>query len=137
MARVAKIGARVVIVDSSSPEDESLDRQWNHMEKLRDLSHVRSYRPSAWRAMVAGAGLRVSFKEVDYCTENGGPLNFAGLDPADQYACGSGGRTAQDIPRCIPRVGGGVADTSDRGGDWLLCSSDLDCRRAVRGNAVA
>ena len=77
MARVAKIGARVVIVDSSSPEDESLDRQWNHMEKLRDLSHVRSYRPSAWRAMVAGAGLRVSFKEVDYCTENGGPLNFA------------------------------------------------------------
>jgi SAM-dependent methyltransferase len=77
MARVAKTGARVVIVDSTSPEDESLYRQWNQIEKLRDRSHVRNYRPSEWRAMVAGAGLRISFEEVDYCTENGRPLNFA------------------------------------------------------------
>ncbi len=76
MARVAKINARVVIVDSTSPEDESLDRQWNQIEKLRDPSHVRSYRPSEWRAIVAGAGLRVSFEEVDYCAENGRPLDF-------------------------------------------------------------
>jgi ubiquinone/menaquinone biosynthesis C-methylase UbiE len=76
MARVAKIGARVVIVDSTSPEDQSLDRQWNQIEKLRDPSHVWSYPPSVWRGMVAGAGLRISFEAVDHCTENGGPMNF-------------------------------------------------------------
>jgi SAM-dependent methyltransferase len=76
MARVAKIGARLVIVDSTSPEDASLDRQWNRFEKLRDPSHVRNYRPSEWRAIVARAGLRILFEEIDFCTENGGPMNF-------------------------------------------------------------
>jgi SAM-dependent methyltransferase len=77
MARVAKIGARVVIVDSTSPEDESLHRQWNQIEKLRDRSHVRNYRPSEWRAIVTSAGLRIIFEEEDYCMENGRPMNFA------------------------------------------------------------
>ena len=77
MARVAKTGARVVIVDSTSPEDDSLDRQWNHLETLRDPSHVRNYRPSEWRAIVASAGLHTFFEEVDFCTENGNPMNFA------------------------------------------------------------
>jgi len=76
MARVAKTGARVVIVDSTSPEDLSLDRQWNEIEKLRDPSHVRNYRPSEWRAMVAGAGLHVTSEELDHCMENGRPMNF-------------------------------------------------------------
>jgi ubiquinone/menaquinone biosynthesis C-methylase UbiE len=77
MARVAKMGARLVIVDSTSPEDVSLDRQWNHLETLRDPSHVRNYRPSEWRAIVASAGLHTFFEEVDFCTENGHPMNFA------------------------------------------------------------
>jgi ubiquinone/menaquinone biosynthesis C-methylase UbiE len=77
MARVAKMGARLVIVDSTSPEDASLDRQWNRLEKLRDPSHVRNYRPSEWRAIVASAGLHIFFEEVDFCTENGLPMNFA------------------------------------------------------------
>lgn len=77
MARVAKTGARVVIVDSTSPEDDSLDRQWNRLETLRDPSHVRNYRPSEWRAIVASAGLRTFFEEVGFCTENGDPMNFA------------------------------------------------------------
>lgn len=76
MARVAKIGGRVVIVDSTSPEDESLDRQWNQIEKLRDPSHVGNYRPSRWRAMIANAGLRIDFEKVDYCRESGRPMNF-------------------------------------------------------------
>jgi SAM-dependent methyltransferase len=78
MARVVKTGARVVIVDSTSPENESLNRQWNQIEKLRDRSHVRNYRPSEWRAIITGAGLRISIEEIDYCTENGRPMNFAG-----------------------------------------------------------
>lgn len=77
MARVAKMGARLVIVDSTSPEDASLDRQWNHLETLRDPSHVRNYRPSEWHAIVASAGLQIFFEEVDFCTENGQPMNFA------------------------------------------------------------
>ena len=77
MARVAKIGARLVIVDSTSPENASLDRQWNRLEKLRDPSHVRNYRPSEWRVIVARAGLHIFFEEVDFCTENGRPMNFA------------------------------------------------------------
>lgn len=77
MARVAKPGARVVIVDSASPEDASLGRQWNHIEKLRDPSHVRNYTPSEWRAMIADAGLRVTFEETSFATENGGPMDFA------------------------------------------------------------
>jgi SAM-dependent methyltransferase len=77
MARVAKVGGRVVIVDSYSPEDASLDRQWNEIEKLRDRSHVRNYRRSDWLVMLAGAGLRVTHEELDYCTEQGRPMDFA------------------------------------------------------------
>ncbi|HEX4001997.1 MAG TPA: methyltransferase domain-containing protein [Candidatus Acidoferrales bacterium] len=77
MARVAKPGARVVIVDSASPEDPSLGRQWNHIEKLRDPSHVRNYTPSEWRTMIADAGLRVTFEKSSFATENGRPMDFA------------------------------------------------------------
>jgi len=77
IARVAKPGARIVIVDSSSPEDPALARQWNHIEKLRDPSHVRNYSASEWRAMLADAGLRVTFEEAGFATEDGGPMDFA------------------------------------------------------------
>jgi ubiquinone/menaquinone biosynthesis C-methylase UbiE len=77
MARVARPGARVVIIDSTAPEDDSLDRQWNYIEKLRDPSHVRNYRPSEWREFVASAGLNVFFEEFSSASENGGPMDFA------------------------------------------------------------
>lgn len=77
MARVAKSGARVLFVDSTSPEDASLDRQWNHIEKLRDPSHVRNYRPSEWRAFLGAAGLRITFEELGFATQNGRPMDFA------------------------------------------------------------
>ncbi|MGO9056186.1 MAG: class I SAM-dependent methyltransferase [Candidatus Binataceae bacterium] len=77
MARVAKPGGRVVIVDGRSPEDPALDREFNYIEKLRDPSHVRNYRPSEWRAMVTAAGLRITFEELDFYTENGRPMDFA------------------------------------------------------------
>jgi ubiquinone/menaquinone biosynthesis C-methylase UbiE len=77
MARVAKPRARIVIVDSISPEDTSVDRQWNHIEKLRDPSHVRNYTPSEWRSMLADAGLRVTFEESSFAMEDGRPMDFA------------------------------------------------------------
>jgi SAM-dependent methyltransferase len=77
MARVARPGARVVIIDSAAPEDDSLDRQWNHIEKLRDPSHVRNYRPSEWREFVGSAGLQVFAEEPGWASEKGGPMDFA------------------------------------------------------------
>lgn len=77
MARVARPGARVIIIDSTTPEDDSLDRHWNHLEKLRDPSHVRDYRPSEWRQFVAEAGLKPFFQEVGAASERGGPMDFA------------------------------------------------------------
>jgi len=77
MARVVKRGGRIVMIVSVSPEDDLLDQQWNHIEKLRDPSHVRNYRPSEWRAFVTEAGLRVTFEECSFATENGGPMDFA------------------------------------------------------------
>lgn len=80
MARVAKPGARVVIVDSTAPPGHEtqpdLATQWNRIEQLRDPSHVRNYSPSEWRAMIEDAGLRVVAQETSYATENGGPMNF-------------------------------------------------------------
>jgi ubiquinone/menaquinone biosynthesis C-methylase UbiE len=76
MARVAKPGARVVIVDSAAPEDPALAAEWDRLERLRDPSHVRNYSPSEWRAMVADAGLRVVSEETGFATENGGPMDF-------------------------------------------------------------
>ena len=76
MARVAKEGSRIVIVDSYAPDDPILDRQWNHLEKLRDPSHVRNYTPREWRELVSSAGLHITFEELDHCTENGRPMNF-------------------------------------------------------------
>lgn len=77
MARVVRRSGRIVIVDSVSPDDDLLDRQWNHIEKLRDPSHVRNYRPTEWRAFVTEAGLRVIFEECSFATENAGPMDFA------------------------------------------------------------
>jgi ubiquinone/menaquinone biosynthesis C-methylase UbiE len=77
MARVAKPGARVVIVDSTSPEDPALAAQWDHIERLRDPSHVQNYSPSQWRAMIADTGLRVFSEEIGFATENGRPMDFA------------------------------------------------------------
>jgi ubiquinone/menaquinone biosynthesis C-methylase UbiE len=77
MARVAKRGARIVVVDSYAPADPLLDRQWNHMEKLRDPSHVRNYRPDEWREMMTAAGLRITLEELGHATLNGQPMDFA------------------------------------------------------------
>jgi len=91
MARVAKPGARIVIVDSSSPEDPALASAWNHIEKLRDPSHVRNYSASEWRATLAEAGLCVIFEETGFAAEDGGPMDFAAWvrrmnTPADSVA---------------------------------------------------
>ena len=70
MARVAKPGGKVVVVDNYGPEDEALDSQLQHIEKLRDPSHVRSYRLSVWRAFLRNAGLTIQREVTDHYTES-------------------------------------------------------------------
>ena len=77
MARVARPGARVIILDSTAPENDALADEWNQLEKLRDPSHVQNYRPSEWREFVAAAGLKVFGEEVGAASEKGGPMDFA------------------------------------------------------------
>jgi ubiquinone/menaquinone biosynthesis C-methylase UbiE len=69
-ARVVRPGGRVIVIDTTVPEDDELDRAINEIESLRDPSHVRNYRPSEWRAMLAAAGLTVAFEERDEYTED-------------------------------------------------------------------
>jgi ubiquinone/menaquinone biosynthesis C-methylase UbiE len=80
MARVAKRGARVVVVDSTAPpgheSDPGLAAQWDAIERLRDPSHVRNYSPAEWRAMIECVGLRVFAEETGFATEYGGPMSF-------------------------------------------------------------
>lgn len=57
--RVAKPGARVVVCDTVSPEDEAVAAYMHDLELRRDPSHVRDLTVSAWRRLLAGAGLRL------------------------------------------------------------------------------
>ena len=57
MARVTKAGGRIGVIDSVVPGEPSLDAFLNGVEKVRDPSHVRSYRIEEWLEFLAGAGL--------------------------------------------------------------------------------
>jgi ubiquinone/menaquinone biosynthesis C-methylase UbiE len=76
MGRVLKPGGKLVIVDTTVPEDDQLDRQINEIELLRDPSHVRNYRPSEWRALLEKeARVKVSEIELSYYDE-GSKMDF-------------------------------------------------------------
>jgi ubiquinone/menaquinone biosynthesis C-methylase UbiE len=76
MARMLVPGGRLVVVDTTVPEDDALDRQINQIEALRDPSHVRNHRESEWRSMLAAAGLTVTACQVDMYREQGRPVDF-------------------------------------------------------------
>jgi SAM-dependent methyltransferase len=58
--RVLKPGGRFLLVDNVVPEDAELDRFINAIDKLRDPSHVRSWRVSEWERFLTGSGFAVS-----------------------------------------------------------------------------
>lgn len=63
-ARVLRAGGRFYVFDLTTPEDAEAQAVIDHVERLRDPSHGRSYPPSAWRAALARAGLRVARLET-------------------------------------------------------------------------
>jgi ubiquinone/menaquinone biosynthesis C-methylase UbiE len=75
MARVLKPGGRLVIMDTTVPEDPDLDRRINEIETLRDPSHVRNYPASEWEALLSRVGLTVTFLENGYYDE-GNKMDF-------------------------------------------------------------
>ncbi|MBV6305808.1 class I SAM-dependent methyltransferase [Candidimonas humi] len=60
MARVLAPAGTLVIIDVIAPETPLYDTALQTIELLRDASHVRDYRLSEWRAMLAAAGLEVT-----------------------------------------------------------------------------
>ncbi|MDQ2783671.1 MAG: methyltransferase domain-containing protein, partial [Chloroflexota bacterium] len=58
VARVLEPGGRFLLEDSIVPEGEAGDLL-NHIEKLRDGSHVRSATEAEWLALLAGAEFEV------------------------------------------------------------------------------
>lgn len=76
MARVTRNGGRVVIVDNYGPEDDALDAELQHLEKLRDASHVRSYKLSVWRITLESAGLRVTREVTERYSDTVRGMNF-------------------------------------------------------------
>jgi ubiquinone/menaquinone biosynthesis C-methylase UbiE len=55
-ARVLRPGGRMIVIDVLSPESPLLDTVLQTVEILRDPSHVRDYRESEWRRVLAGEG---------------------------------------------------------------------------------
>lgn len=60
MARVLAPAGTLVVIDVIAPETPLYDTALQAIELLRDASHVRDYRLSEWRAMLAAARLEVT-----------------------------------------------------------------------------
>lgn len=59
MARVCKLGGRVVIMDVISEENAAKSKYQNRMEVLRDPSHIKHYSQSEFEQMMGECGLAV------------------------------------------------------------------------------
>jgi SAM-dependent methyltransferase len=54
---VLRPGGRLLVADCAEPDNApEVDAWHNHVEVLRDGSHVRNYTPAEWRGFVTGAG---------------------------------------------------------------------------------
>ena len=63
-ARVLVTGGKFLLVDSIAPDDDELDRQINHLELLRDPSHVRNYRSTEWQELAEQHGFVIEHVHV-------------------------------------------------------------------------
>jgi ubiquinone/menaquinone biosynthesis C-methylase UbiE len=72
MARLAKPGGRVAVIDLEGNEDPCLDDLNHELEILHDPSHVRSYTTVRWRALFETSGLDVEALEPGHTELAGG-----------------------------------------------------------------
>ncbi len=59
MARLAKVGGHVAVIDMEGDEDPDLDELNHDIETLHDPTHVRSYTARQWQEWFADNGLEV------------------------------------------------------------------------------
>ena len=59
MARVLKIGGRLIIDDRTVPNDDEVDGLINALDRWHDQSHVRDWRVCEMSSMVQGTGLEL------------------------------------------------------------------------------
>lgn len=57
--RLLRPGGRLLVADTSAPEDPEAADWQNRVEVLRDPSHVRDYTRQEWQRMVEHAGLKI------------------------------------------------------------------------------
>jgi hypothetical protein len=72
MARVARPGGRVAVIDLEGNEDPCLDDLNHELEVLHDSSHVRSYTAALWRALFETSGLAIEAVEPGHTELPGG-----------------------------------------------------------------
>ncbi len=63
-ARVLKPGGRFLMIDNVSPEDDRQAEFINHVEKLRDDSHVRYAAVREWRAWMDASGFDLAVEKA-------------------------------------------------------------------------
>ncbi len=63
ISRILKSGGILIVVDHYSPENEELDVCVNHLDRLRDPSHVREYRLSEYESLFEDCGL--AYRKLD------------------------------------------------------------------------
>lgn len=64
VARVLEPGGTFAFEDNVAPDDDALDEFLNTVERLRDPTHVRSYRVSQWLDWLEAAGFTVEESRV-------------------------------------------------------------------------
>lgn len=67
--RILRPTGRLVLTDSSTPEEPDLHSWHQEVECLRDRSHVRNYTPSEWQRFVTEAGLTMEEMTTTYRSE--------------------------------------------------------------------
>jgi len=94
-ARVLKPGGRLMLVDTTVPDDSPEAAQWqNGAEAVRDPSHVRNHTPGEWRAMTEAAGLTVSA-----CGSGGGGITIPLSDWIVKAGCTQ--EQAAEVRQCF------------------------------------
>jgi SAM-dependent methyltransferase len=59
MVRVCRRGGRIAVVDLVSPDDPAVAETYNHLERLRDTSHVRALTAGELQRLVRETGLTI------------------------------------------------------------------------------
>lgn len=67
--RILRPGGRLVLTDSSSPEESEPYTWHQELERIRDTSHVRNYTPSEWRRFIPEAGFTLEELTTAHRTE--------------------------------------------------------------------